>query len=107
LFLLEKKLRPASKVAPHPESIPLFFEKSVQRILNFKGWTPEQIRSITAPSLIILGGHDIVRPEHGVLMYRLLPNARLAILPGTDHMTITKRSEWVPSMVGTFLGTTP
>jgi hypothetical protein len=36
-------------------------------------------------------------------MFRLLPNAQLAILPGTDHMSIVNRSVWVPSMSETFL----
>ena len=28
-------------VAPHPEQLPTFFAKSVRRMMNFKGWTPE------------------------------------------------------------------
>src|SRR5512139_1743551 len=90
-------------VAPHPENLPTFFAKSVQRMLNFKGWTPEDIQSINAPALVVIGDHDIVRVEHAVLMFRLLPNAQLAVLPGTDHMTIVNRSDWLVPMVGTFL----
>jgi len=90
-------------VAPHPEDLPTFFAKSVQRMLNFKGWTPEDLQSIDAPTLVLIGDHDIVRPEHAVLMFRLLPNAQLAILPGTDHMTIVNRSDWLVSMIETFL----
>jgi pimeloyl-ACP methyl ester carboxylesterase len=37
------------KTAPHPEDLPVFFAKSVQRMLNFKGWTTEEIHSIEAP----------------------------------------------------------
>ncbi|MDD5763283.1 MAG: alpha/beta hydrolase, partial [bacterium] len=76
------------RVAPRPEDLHTFFAKSVQRMRNFKGWTPGDIQSINAPTLVLVGDHDIVRPEHAVLMFRLLPNAQLAILPGTDHMTI-------------------
>jgi pimeloyl-ACP methyl ester carboxylesterase len=91
------------KVAPHPEDLPRFFAKSVQRMMDFKGWTPEDIHSIEAPTLVIIGDHDIVRPEHAVLMFRLLPNAQLAVLPGTDHMTIVNRSDWLLSMIEAFL----
>jgi pimeloyl-ACP methyl ester carboxylesterase len=91
------------RVAPHPEDLPKFFAKSVQRMLDFKGWTPEDIHSIDAPTLVIIGDHDIVRPEHAVLMFRLLPNAQLAVLPGTDHMTIVNRTDWLVSMIMTFL----
>jgi len=90
-------------VAPHPGDLPSFFAKSVQRMLNFKGWTPEDLQSINAPTLVMIGDHDIVRPEHAVLMFRLLPNAQLAVLPGTDHMTIVNRSDWLVPMIETFL----
>ena len=33
-------------------------------------------------ALIIIGDEDVVRPEHAVEMFRLLPHARLSILPG-------------------------
>ncbi len=91
------------KAAPHPDDLPLFFAKSVQRMLDFKGWTPEVIQSIKAPTLVISGDHDIVRPEHAVLMFRLLPNAQLSILPGTDHMTIVNRSDWLLTIIEAFL----
>jgi pimeloyl-ACP methyl ester carboxylesterase len=81
------------RAAPHPEDLPTLFAKSVQRMLHFKGWTLNEVQSIDAPTLIIIGDHDIVRPEHAVLMFRLIPNARLAVLPDTDHMTIVKRSD--------------
>jgi hypothetical protein len=40
---------------------------------------------------------------HGVLRLRLLPSAQLAVLPGTDHMTIVNRSDWLFPMVEAFL----
>ncbi len=89
-------------VAPHPEDLPTFFAKSEQRMLHFKGWTSEDLRSIKAPTLVLTGDHGIIRPEHAVLMFRLLPNAQLAILPGTDHMTIVNRSDWLVPMIETF-----
>ncbi len=91
------------RVAPHPGDLPRFFTKSVQRMLDFEGWTPEKIRSIKAPTLVIIGDHDIVRPEHAVWMFRLLQNAQLAVLPGTDHMTIVNRSDWLLPMIEAFL----
>jgi pimeloyl-ACP methyl ester carboxylesterase len=91
------------RVAPHPEDLPAFFAKSVQRMLNFKGWTSQEVQSIDAPTLIVIGDHDIVRPEHAVMMYRLIPNAHLATLPDTDHMTIVKRADWLLPMIGSFL----
>jgi pimeloyl-ACP methyl ester carboxylesterase len=91
------------RTAPHPEELQTFFDKSVARMAQFKGWSRDQIRSIRAPALVIIGDHDIVRPEHAVDMFRLLPDAWLAVLPGTDHMTIVKRADWRVSMTEDFL----
>ncbi len=91
------------KTAPHPEDLPSFFAKSVERMLDFRGWAPEEIHSISAPALVIIGDHDIIRPEHAVMMFRLLPNAELAVLPDTNHMTIVNRADWIVSMVDIFL----
>jgi len=91
------------KTAPHPEQLPTFFAKSVERMKKFKGWTADEIRSIRAPTLILLGDHDIVRPEHAVEMFRLMPDARLAILPATDHAKIVDRAAWELPMIEDFL----
>jgi pimeloyl-ACP methyl ester carboxylesterase len=91
------------RVAPHPEDLPSFFAKSVQRMKDFKDWSPDELRAIKAPTLVIIGDRDIVRPEHAVEMFRLISQAQLAVLPNTDHMSVVKRSEWVPGMVETFL----
>jgi pimeloyl-ACP methyl ester carboxylesterase len=58
------------------------YEKDTKRMFEFKDWKAEDIHSINAPALIIIGDEDVVRPEHVVEMYRLLPHARLSILPG-------------------------
>ena len=89
--------------APHPEQLPTFFEKSVQRMLTFKDLRPEDIRSIQAPALVLIGDSDVVRPEHAVETFRLLPHARLAILPGADHVAVVQRADLLLSIVPDFL----
>jgi pimeloyl-ACP methyl ester carboxylesterase len=80
-----------------------------------KDLTDEDIRAIQAPTLIMLGDSDLVRPEHAVEMFRLLgggvfgdmppglPNSQLAILPGTSHVSLISRVDWVVSMIDEFL----
>jgi pimeloyl-ACP methyl ester carboxylesterase len=58
------------------------FNKDVQRMAHFTGWAEEEIRSIKAPAFIVSGDRDVATPEHTVKMWRLIPHARLAILPG-------------------------
>ena len=66
-----------------------------------------------ATTLLIIGDADVVRPEHTVKLFRLLggvasdliglPRAQLAVLPGTTHLTLVDRAEWLVSMVTQFL----
>jgi hypothetical protein len=68
--------------SPHPEQLPTFHDKSARRTLEFKDWRPEGIENIEAPTLLIIGDADSVRPEHAMEMCRLLPHAQLAVFPG-------------------------
>jgi pimeloyl-ACP methyl ester carboxylesterase len=80
---MPKELQEAyRKVAPHPEQLQAFHDKCVKRMLDFKDWRPEDLRSIEAPTLLMIGDADSVRPEHAVEMFRLLPHAKLAVFPG-------------------------
>ena len=58
------------------------FNKDVQRMKVFKGWSDEQLKAIKAPTLIISGNRDIIIPEKAVEIYRIIPDCELAILPG-------------------------
>ncbi|HSP17792.1 MAG TPA: alpha/beta hydrolase [Thermoanaerobaculia bacterium] len=101
---MPKELRDAYlEVAPHPENLPSFFEKSANRMRNFKDIPDDAIRGIHAPVLVIAGDRDVVRPEHAVATYRLLQHAQLAVIPNTDHMTLMSRTALVVPMVEAFL----
>ena len=91
------------RVAPHPEQLPTFHDKCARRMLEFKDWRPEDIQKISAPTMVLIADGDIVRPEHAVEMFRLLPHAQLAVLPGTDHMALVNRAAWQVSMIEAFL----
>ena len=104
LDVMPKELRDSYlQVAPHPENLQSMFNKSVQRMRNFKDIPPDAVRSIVAPTLVICGDRDVMRPEHAVQEFRLLPHAQLAVLPGTDHMQVTSRTSWLVPMVEAFL----
>ncbi len=92
-------------VSPHPEQLEMFHEKCARRMLEFRDWREEDVRAIRAPTLVVVGDADIVRPEHAVEMFRLLPRGRLAVLPGTNHMTVVQRPDLLVSVVEAGLGT--
>ena len=92
------------QVAPRPQDWPRLVSRSVEAAATFKGWTPDELRALGVPTLIAVGDNDIVRTEHAVEMFRLIPDARLAILPATDHVGVLfQRAEWLASMTEDFL----
>lgn len=105
------------RLAPRPEDFSRLFEKKTQMDQQIKDISEEAIRAITAPTFLIIGDSDIVRPEHAVEMFRLLgggimgdtpvglPNSQLAVLPGTSHVTVVDRADWLVSMIDRFLDT--
>ena len=103
-----------ASIAPHPEQWHRLVAKIADLDRTIEGWSPEAIASIKAPTLLIIGDSDIVRPEHVVEMFRLLgggvvgdlvglPRSQLAVLPGTTHVTLTDRAQWLASMITAFL----
>ena len=101
--------------APNPEDFPLLVEKLKAFFGQEYAWPEEDIRSIAAPTLLMIGDADIVRPEHELELFRLLgggvpgdlvglPTSQLAILPGTTHASIVvDRSDLVVAMIEAFL----
>jgi pimeloyl-ACP methyl ester carboxylesterase len=61
------------------------------------------LQSLSIPALVICGDRDVVRVEHAVEQFRLIAGSQLAILPGTGHMNVTARSEWLVPMINQFL----
>ena len=85
------------RIAPRPEDFASSSPRRRRWIGGIKDVPAEAIRAIKAPTLLIIGDSDLVRPEHAVEMFRLLgggvfgdmaglPNSQLAVLPGTSHV---------------------
>lgn len=94
--------RAYEEVAPNPDDFFPFVGKLQPAVHDFEGWTDEQLAGLTMPVLIIVGDTDFVRLEHAVEMKQLVPNAQLAILPGTKHMQVIRPDVVLP-MVSAFL----
>jgi pimeloyl-ACP methyl ester carboxylesterase len=54
-------------------------------------------------TLVAVTLRDIVRVEHAAQMQHVLLDARLAVLPATDHLVMTERAVDVASMLDEFL----
>lgn len=69
------------KVNPDTNGLKIMHDRDAYRMINFKDIPDESLRGIKAPTLIIMGDRDVPSPEHGLVLHRLIPNSRLAILP--------------------------
>ena len=76
---------PYDRMAPDPKRWPVLVTKIKGLERYFKGYSAAELKAVKAQALIMMGDRDAVRPEHAVEMYRLIPNAQLAIFPGGDH----------------------
>jgi pimeloyl-ACP methyl ester carboxylesterase len=94
-----------ARISPDgPAHWPVFFDKI--RIMWAKpSWaiSEPELGKIKAAVLIVAGDRDFTRVEETTRIYRMIPNARLAILPGTDHFTFQKRPDWLNPIIVDFL----
>jgi pimeloyl-ACP methyl ester carboxylesterase len=69
-------------VNPNVQQLKTMHDKDAARMKSFKDVPDDLVRSVRAPTLIVLGDRDIVTPEHAIELTRLISGARLLILPG-------------------------
>jgi pimeloyl-ACP methyl ester carboxylesterase len=102
------------RVAPEPDAWTALVRKVNEMDRAGVSIPPARVAAMKAPALLIIGDSDIVRPEHTVEMFRLLgggvpgdlgvmPQSRLAVLPGTHHVGMLARVDWLSSMILDFL----
>ncbi|MBE7171880.1 MAG: alpha/beta hydrolase [Williamsia sp.] len=96
-----------------PAHFPEFAKKVIGIDLKQYDWSDE-VKKIQAPVFIAIGDADGVQYEHALELFRAkgggkmgdlhgLPQSRLAIIPGTTHIGMTKRPEWLVPMITDFL----
>jgi pimeloyl-ACP methyl ester carboxylesterase len=109
------------RLAPNPRDFPKLVDKLKQLDTTPFSWSPDDIRGIVAPTLIIVGDSDAIRLEHAVELFGLLgggvmgdltglPKSQLAVLPATTHFMppgfgLLDRADWLLAMIPPFLDT--
>ncbi|HLP93869.1 MAG TPA: alpha/beta hydrolase [Saprospiraceae bacterium] len=100
------------KVAADVNGLQVMHDRDAKRMVHFTDIPDEQIRSIQAPTLIIIGDKDVIKPEHALELHRQISASSLAIIPGGhgqyigEITTITpdfKESDLAVPMIEKFL----
>lgn len=68
---------------------------------------PADLAVLPARTLVMLGDDDEVTLEHAAAMYRALPDAELAVLPGTSHGLLHEKPELCVGLIREFLAEDP
>lgn len=108
--LLQKQY---DSLASDPAHFPEFVNKVKAINLQPYDWS-EDVKNIQAPIFMAIGDADGVRYEHALELFRAkgggkigefhgMPQSRLAILPGTSHIGMMERTDWLIPMITDFL----
>jgi pimeloyl-ACP methyl ester carboxylesterase len=87
------------KVTPDPRALQLMYERDNERMRSWQGFDRKSVTGLQCPTLIVCGDQDVIKPEHAVELSRIIPHARLLIVPGNhgsyigDVMTAAPGSE--------------
>lgn len=114
MFLALPMAETYKELAVDPDGYPALVEKLIALEHEPLGWA-EEVKTITAPVLVISGDADIATLDHTVELFRLLgggvmgdmgeplPDARLAILPASSHTAVIGQIEMLHAVIEPFL----
>ena len=60
-------------------------------------------RGVTSPVLVMQGDRDEMPIEHSAALYRALPDARLAVVPGASHGLLVEQPDLCNTIIANFL----
>ena len=66
-------------------------------------FTVADIAQIKCPVLVLVGDDDVIDHKHSVLMFESIPQARLAVMPGTSHQAHKEKPEMFQMFIREFL----
>jgi pimeloyl-ACP methyl ester carboxylesterase len=108
---------------PDANAFDAYLEKMKVLNINDQDISDEEMRSISAKTMVIVGDADGVKLEHALAMFKLrgggdeeaaasgvlqkVPAARLVVVPAMSHIGISGQSELLAPMVSAFFDDVP
>ena len=86
-----------------PDHLPVVFEKLITVWRMEPHHSLADLERVSAPTLVLLGDDDDITVEHAAAMQRAIPDAQLAVVPGTDHALMFEKPELVNRLLLDFL----
>lgn len=85
---LEHAMRRAAPSSDWPTAL----TRIKQAFASYDGVQAEDLRRVRADTLVLTGDQDVIYPEHMGELSRLLPRAKLEVMPGADHAAMVARA---------------
>ena len=82
---------------------PVFFAKFIAMGTSEPHIPIEDLGRISSRTLIAIGDDDMVSLEHTIALYRAIPDAELAVVPGTTHAVLIEKPAVFNQLVLDFL----
>lgn len=82
-------------------------EKVIRMALTDPTLTTDDVARVQARTLVVCSDDDVVSLEHSIALFRALPDAELAVVPGTSHVLILEKPELLGTIVLDFLTNAP
>jgi pimeloyl-ACP methyl ester carboxylesterase len=90
-----------------PEHWQVVFAKFVEMTQREPHIPVDDLARISAPTLVVAADDDIVSIEHSASLYRAVPDAQLAVIPGSSHPVVMEKPDLLNRIVLDFLTNPP
>jgi pimeloyl-ACP methyl ester carboxylesterase len=89
------------------EHFPAVVAKIARMIASEPTLTADELGQVSRRTLVMAGDDDAIAAEHTLALYRSIPGAELAIVPGTSHALIMEKPALCNQIMVDFLTTDP
>ena len=93
-----------AEVSPDGERhFPVLVEKTMELESKEPALSERALREVKARTLLMFGDDDLVTFEHIIATYEGIPDAELAIVPGTSHFLLQEKPDLCNRIIADFL----
>ena len=95
----------AERLSADPSKMPVIKKKLEDLYSNYPNFTPDQLKTIDVPFLIVAGDHDVIALDQTIALFTNLPKSELFIVPHASHLVPAENPDLINSEVVRFLKT--